>query len=794
MRARLYVTGYGVFTPRINAQPVDDSVLNPGWTSYAHRLQFRAWDVSHLIQPGNNTIDATIADGWFRGTVGFLGTTELYGDRLALLAQLEVEYADGQLQIISTDETWKARDSRVEEADLYNGQRTNLTENRSKRIDTVEVLHGDLSTLTLQQAAPIRPTGVLSCQKVWRSPRGSLLADFGQNAVGWIRLRSRGLPENTCVRVRHAEELENGELATRPLRSARATDEWILGEKDEYILQPEFTLHGFRYVEIQGIEILDPQDIEFVIVGTDLQRRGWFECSHELLNKLHSNVVWSMRSNFVSIPTDCPQRDERLGWTGDIQIFVPTAVFLYDTTAFLHSWLADVRSEQYVSGAIPHVVPTFIPESEPDPAAAAWGDAATIVPWTLYEATGDVEILREQISSMRQWVDHITELAGPELIWSGGFQYGDWLDPSAPPEAPALGKTDPDVVATAYFARSASIVADACEVLGDRDGAQKYAKLAERIRRAFNRRFVTPEGYVHSDSQCAYAMALEWNLLEGEHQRRWAGKRLADLVRVNNFRIDTGFVGTPLICDALTHSDEVETAMRLMLQQECPSWLYPVTMGATTVWERWDSMLPDGSVNPGEMTSFNHYAFGAIADWMHRTIGGISMIEPGWKRVRIAPHTLLESAKTALDTPYGMLEVQWENLDDRFAMTITIPVGVTADVLLPSGRKFYCRHGKTSFEEMNANPTRDHREKCVTVRDVLDDRNTWKKIIEILYSEASPEYTLTLDSLSEEQLVQKLSNYLSSPAHVIAEVLVPFPTCAPQGQRQRILNVIDTRD
>ncbi len=415
-----------------------------------------------------------------------------------------------------------------------------------------------------------------------------------------------GLAPGDEVIVRHAEVLEDDELGIRPLRAAKATDTYLVAGSGEEILEPALTFHGFRYAEVTGVPELRSEDIDAVVVGSDLRRTGWFTSSHELLNRFHDNVVWSMRGNFLDVPTDCPQRDERLGWTGDIQVFAPTAMFLFDTAGFLSSWLGDLRAEQHPDGSVPFVVPDVLRDHSP--AAAAWGDAATIVPWVLYQRTGDRGILARQLPSMCRWVDKVAELAGPDLLWSGGFQFGDWLDPTAPPDHPGKAKADPDVIATAYLARSAQIVATAARVLHRLDVADQYAALARAVRTSFAHAYVTPGGRVLSDAQTVYALAIMWDLLPSEEQRDEAGRRLADLVRESGYRISTGFVGTPLVADALTTTGHADVAYRLLLQTECPSWLYPVTMGATTIWERWDSMLPDGSINPGEMTSFNHYA------------------------------------------------------------------------------------------------------------------------------------------------------------------------------------------
>jgi alpha-L-rhamnosidase len=415
-----------------------------------------------------------------------------------------------------------------------------------------------------------------------------------------------------------------------------------------------------------------------------MKRIGWFECSDPLVNRLHENVVWSMRGNFLSIPTDCPQRDERLGWTGDIQVFSPTACFLYDAAGFLASWLADLAAEQAASGG---AVPFFVPDpvSAPTSPAAAWGDAAVIVPWVLYQRYGDAEILARQYESMRAWVELVAGIAGAARLWDTGLQFGDWLDPKAPFDKPWDARTAPAVVATAYFAHSAELLGRAAGVLGHATDEGHYLSLAAEVRAAFVDEYVTPAGRLMSDTVTAYALALQFALLTSAEQRQRAGERLAALVRGSGYHISTGFVGTPLVCDALCSAGESEAAYRLLMQRECPSWLYPVTMDATTVWERWDSMRPDGSVNPGKMTSFNHYALGAVADWLHRTVGGLAPAAPGWRQIDIRAHPGggLTFARARHRTPYGIVACSWRLEEGEMTVEIEVPPNSTARVFLP---------------------------------------------------------------------------------------------------------------
>ncbi len=690
-RARLYVTALGVYDAEINGMRVGDEVLSPGWTSYAHRLTYRTFDVAPLLHEGPNAIGAILGDGWYRGRLGFGGGhRNLYGDRLALLAQLELEYADGTAERLMTDEHWRAATGPILASDLYDGEAYDARLERpgwstpgfddGDWSQVVPVQHV-LATLVAPTGPPVRRIELVTPVAITRSPSGRVIVDFGQNLVGRIRLTARGDAGHT-ITLRHAEVLEDGELGTRPLRTARATDRYTTRGGAE-TWEPRFTFHGFRYVEVTGWPgELALDDLRAVVLSSDLERTGWFTCSDPLINQLHENVVWSMRGNFLSIPTDCPQRDERLGWTGDIQIFTPTASFLYDVAGFLQSWLSDLAAEQQAAGG---VVPVVVPcplDREVFP-AAAWGDAAVVVPWVLYRRYGDTGMLAAQFASMRAWVDAVARLAGADYLWDEGFQFGDWLDPAAPPDRPAAGRTDPHLVATAYFAHSAQLTGEAAGILGRTEDETFYLDLAARVRSAFADAYLLPDGTLPSTT--AHALALQFALLPDEAARRRAGAELAALVRESDYHISTGFVGTPLVCDALCSVGAYDAAYRLLTQRECPSWLYPVTMGATTIWERWDSMRPDGSINPGEMTSFNHYALGAVADWLHRVVAGLAPAAPGYKsfEIRPVPGGGLNSAGARHVTPYGEAACRWQIDDGAIRVDVQIPPNTTAKVTLP---------------------------------------------------------------------------------------------------------------
>jgi alpha-L-rhamnosidase len=702
--ARLYVTALGLCEAELNGQRVGDHLFAPGWTSYEHRLRYATFDVLSMLREGPNCLGAMLADGWYRGRIGLpsAGGRCVYGDRTALLAQLEVAYGDGTRDTFVTDGRWRAARGPILSSGIYEGEaydaRLEIDGWSLPGFDDrgwagVRAVERDLHTLVAPDGPPVRRQDELAPRAISTSPRGRTIVDFGQNLTGRLRINVRG-PAGTTITLRHAELLEDGELCVRPLRTAEATDRYTLRGGDAETWEPRFTFHGFRYAEVDGWPgEITADAIRAVVCHSDVERTGWFECSDPLVNRLHENAVWSMKSNFLDVPTDCPQRDERLGWTGDLTVFAPSACFLHDSAGFLTSWLADLAADQLDDGVVPVVIPNLWANIETPAslffraaAQAVWGDAAVLVPWVMYRRYGDAGIIERQYGSMKRWVDCVEALAGPGRLWDRGFQLADWLDPNAPPEEPARAMTDPHLVATAYFARVAHVMSEASGVIGRADDSARYRQLARDVRDAFRREYVTPSGRLASDSQTAYALALHFGLLEG-HERARAARRLVSLVRFNRYRVGTGFAGTAVILDALCEAGEADTAYRMLLERACPSWLYPVTMGATTIWERWDSLLPDGRVNPGEMTSFNHYALGAVVDWLQRTAGGLAPLEPGYRRfeVRPRPGGGLTSASARLRTPYGIASSSWTLTDGALEIRAVVPPNTTARITPPTG-------------------------------------------------------------------------------------------------------------
>jgi len=788
-RARLYVTALGVYEARINGTVVGDHVLSPGWTSYRHRLRYQTFDVTGLLRVGRNAIGAMLGDGWYRGRLGFFGgRRNIYGDRLALLAQLEIGYADGSVDRVVTDGSWRATRGPVRAADIYDGETFDAREEPlgwsepgcdERGWTGVRVLERDLGVLVAPSGPPVRRIETRKPVAITRSPSGRTIVDFGQNLVGRLRITVAG-PAGRVITLRHAEGLEHGELCTRPLRTARATDRYILRGGGRETWEPRFTFHGFRYAEVDGWPgELEPRDISAVVCHSDMERTGWFECSDPLLNRLHENIVWTMRGNFLDVPTDCPQRDERLGWAGDLELFSPMASTIYDCAGFLASWLADLAADQGPDGAVPIYVPNI--KEGPIVPSTFMSDAAVIVPWVLYQRFGDRGILERQYGSMRAWVDYVVGRAGERMLYDKDIPYGDWLDPAAPPDRPGDTRTAPHLVATAYFVRSTDLLASAARVLGKDAEAAGYEALATGIRDAFAREYLAPSGRVVSDSATGYALAIQFGLLGDDGQRRRAGVRLAEIVRDRQYRIGTGLVGTAIVCDALCSVGEYEAAFRMLLQRACPSWLYAVTMGATTVWERWDSLLSDGSVNPGAMTSFNHYALGSVGDWIYRTIGGIAPAEPGYRRLEVRPHIGggITCARARHLTPYGMAECAWRLDGGRVEVEVVVPPNTSARVSFPQGgaEPVEVGSGTHHWSYDAAAPARRLLSLESAFSELFADAALWKRIVELapemaVLEEITPVSsgtTLRIQLLFQpnaEEMMRSLESALSKLGHL----------------------------
>lgn len=695
-QARLYATARGIYALELNGQPVGDQVLAPGWTSYNHRIQYQTYDVTALVQQGDNVLGAFLADGWYRGWLTWNNTRNLYGDQTALRAHLVVTYTDGREASIGTDPSWRSStEGPYRMADLYDGEiydaRREMAGWSTPDYDDaawsdVQVYDGDPVALVAPQGPPIRRIEEIHPVEIKKAPNGETLVDLGQNMVGWVRLHVEG-EAGTEIVLRHAEVLDpESNLYTDNLRTAAQTDRYILSGEGEEVYEPRFTFHGFRYVGISGYPgTLTPDDIVGVVVYSDMQRTGTWASSDSLLNQLYQNIVWGQKGNFLDVPTDCPQRDERLGWTGDAQVFAPTAAFNMDVSGFFAKWLRDLALDQTESGAVPHVVPNVLGEEASG--TAGWADAATVVPWAMYRAYGDTGILEAQFESMTDWVDYMMTQASEDHIWRPGFQFGDWLAPMFENVfMPYRASTGVDLIATAYYAHSADLVSRAADVLGRTDDARRYQTLFEYIREAFQQEFMTATGRLAYETQTSYVLSLAFDLLP-EDERDGAAARLAADVRARGNHLTTGFLGTPEITRVLSDHGHTQTAYDLLTQTTYPSWLYPVTFGATTIWERWDAIRPDGTFQSPEMTSFNHYAYGAIGEWMVNVVAGLEAAPeaPGYKRVLVHPKPGggLTHVTTSLATPYGEAASAWAFNGADFSLETTIPPNTTAHIVLP---------------------------------------------------------------------------------------------------------------
>jgi len=733
-QARLYITAQGLYEAEINGERIGDYFLAPGWTSYEGRLQYQTYDVTAaLVEGTSNCIGVRVAEGWFSGRIGFEGGhRNIWGPHTALLVQLEVTFADGNVETVVSDASWTVTKGPMRQAEIYDGEKYDATQEIAlwstaampesqhvwEPVLVLEPLPASTS-LVAGWAEPVRRVETVQPLGKMTTPSGKTIIDFGQNLVGYVRLKAVKGPRGHKITLRHAEVLEGGELGTRPLRICKATDQYTLkGSAEGEIYEPRFTFHGFRYAQIDNWPGEDPVDlaaVEAVVCHTDMATAGSFTCSDPLLNKLYQNVRWSTRGNFFSVPTDCPQRDERLGWSGDLALFAPTAVLVYDCFNIVQNWLVDLEYDQHVLNGVP---PMVSPNATiPDPKwcrrvpCAIWHDVTILAPWALYQETGDTRVLERQYDSMMTWMkvlprgkDRLKHLWDP-----APFQLGvrfpsavlllllmftqDWLDPAAPPEAPWKAATNARMIANMFLIQSLELMGKISGILGREAEKAHFNSEVKAAREEFHDEYVTRNGLITSDSQAAYALAICFRLLD-PHQQERAATRLVELVRKNEFKIGTGFAGTPYLCEALALTGHVQVAYAMLLEKGCPSWLYPVTMGATTTWERWDSMLPDGSINPGQMTSFNHYAFGAVAKFLYERVGGLQRLEPGWTKVRIAPAMGAEFARASAshETPNGRVSCEWqttsrgEGTSQSFKIWVAVPYGVSAEVVLPSGK------------------------------------------------------------------------------------------------------------
>lgn len=694
VRARAYASGAGIYRLFLNGAPVSDELLTPGINAYDLWMQYQTYDVTDLLSQGENVVGAWLGNGYYKGRVNWPGVDErreIYGKQIALIMELDIEYADGSRETIITDESWQAAPSPYLRAEVYDGEVFDarlLDDEWCKKTgdgEAAQIVPINKELLHARMSVPVKVMHTLPVKEKIITPAGEQVLDFGQNFAGLMRIRVNA-PAGTEICFQAGETLdEKGNFYRDNMRTALAELRYICdGKEREYA--PNFTFFGFRYLRVSGWEI-NAEDVTAQVIYSGMERTGYFSCSDERVNRLFENAIWSQRSNFVDVPTDCPQRDERMGWTGDAQVFCPTALMNMESGAFFRKYLFDLKKEQDFVGYVPVVVPNILRGSGLwEFPTTGWGDAAVLIPWDLYLYYGDMDALETQYASMKAWVDYITAQDEKGNHLYEGFHLGDWLAQDTKDPDNFFGLTPPILVATAYYAWSAETLSKAAKVLGKEEDAAAYADLAEKVRAAFRKEFVSESGRVSSETQTAYLLALNMDMLLPE-QREKAAACLAERIEIDRVQLTTGFIGTPYLCPVLTEAGLNEYAYALLLQNKCPSWLYEVEMGATTVWERWNSIRPDGTMGPVNMNSLNHYAFGAVAEWLYRYVVGINPVEadPGYKQIRIRPQVndMLGHAEASIDTPHGIVKSGWKLDGDTLELQVTIPFNTRAEIILP---------------------------------------------------------------------------------------------------------------
>lgn len=692
-KASLHITALGLYHAEINSHAIGDLALAPGWTDYNTRVPMQTYDISSLLKPGKNVIGVILGDGWYCGRVGW-GTRQRYGKKPELLASIKVEFPDTTATEIITDGSWKTTSGPILENDLLMGE----THDARKELTGWSAPgYDDAAWAPAQEGAvrdiildPIDYPGVRRTVEITPKPLDGNRYDMGQNFSGRVRIRVTA-PRDTSLSFRFAEILNpDGSLYTENLRTARATDTYICKGGGQETWEPLFTFHGFRYVEVEGLPAGAALEITGLVLHSDTPVTGEFSCSNPLLNQLQHNIAWGQRSNFLEAPTDCPQRDERLGWMGDAQVFIRTAAFNMDVRRFFHKWVQDIRDAQRANGAVPEYVP-YLYFFHTEDGGPAWSDATVICPWTVYLCYGDTDILRDHYDSMCRYLEFIGDKASIGLIRAHPDSeiyrgFGDWLalDGSGKLE----GATPKDLIGTAFYAYDASMMAQIAKVLGKAEDARKYTELHASIVKAFQHRYVTPEGLIAAGTQTAYVLALHFDLVP-EAVRATTARELVQDIKQRDYHIATGFVGTPYILDVLAREGYLDIAYRLLEQETFPSWLFPVKNGATTIWERWDGWTPEKGFQDTGMNSFNHYAYGAVGDWMYRHVAGLDLDknDPGYRHIVFQPKPggTITWANARLETAQGQAAISWKIADGALEVELTIPENARGTFATPPG-------------------------------------------------------------------------------------------------------------
>lgn len=706
LEAYACTTALGLYHFYINGHKVGQDEMTPGWTSYQKHLCYQTYEVTDLLKQGANALGALVGAGWYKGKMGFLHLRNNYGDQASFLMQLVVRYRDGREETFFTEEDWLGHEGPVTFSEIYDGEiydagmeleNWNCPGHRTDGWKQVQTVEFPKSALTAQAGSKVRVIETLNARSIFQTPQGDRVIDFGQNLTGWVRFKVRGRTGEE-VRFQCFETLDSlGNVYTANLRSAKQEIRYICRGEGEEIYHPHFTFQGFRYVHVLDWPgELKEEDVEACVLHSDMEETGEFSCSHPLVNQLHSNIKWSMKGNFLDIPTDCPQRDERMGWTGDAQIFCRTSCYLMNTYTFFRKWLKDVAVDQTPEGGVPHVVPDIISGREKDDwllsqgthSAAAWADAAVINPWTLYLMYGDKVILEEQYDSMKQWIGFMRKHAG-DHIWNYKLQFGDWVALDAE-EGSYFGATPNDLTCTAYYAYATGLFAKIAMILQREEDAREYEALYGEIVKKFQSTFFESDGSMTAMTQTAHILALHFNLVPEAYRQKTA-EQLVILLEKEGGHLVTGFVGTPYFLHALSGNGYADKAYELLLKEDFPSWLYQVKRGATTIWEHWDGLKPDGTMWSPDMNSFNHYAYGAVGEWLYRSVLGIETDEvcSGYRRIIISPQTgdALAYAKGSYKSALGMICVSWEKTQTpgERRLAFTVPANAAVTIRLEKG-------------------------------------------------------------------------------------------------------------
>jgi alpha-L-rhamnosidase len=687
--ATLYITAHGMYEVQLNGKKVGDAYLTPGWTSYNKRLQYQVYDVTGMVGNGSNAIGATVGNGWYRGYLAWSDNKNVYGNKLGLLAQLNITYSNGTTESVISDENWKSSTGAIKAVEIYHGEMYDAREEKNGWSNagyndaawkSVTLPKFAFNNLIATENEPVKKHETFKAIKVITTPAGEKVLDFGQNLVGWVIVKATGNAGDKII-LKHAEVLDKmGNFYTENLRAAKATASYILKGGTEETFEPHFTFYGFRYLKIENYPgEIKPENFTAVALYSDMKPTGTFTSSNALINQLQHNIQWGQRGNFLDVPTDCPQRDERLGWTGDAQAFSRTATFNFGVNNFFSKWMKDVAADQGADGKVPFVIPNVLGPGAGG--SAGWADVATIIPWNMYLAYGDKKILDNQYSSMKAWVKYMTDSSKNDL-WNHGFHFGDWLFYRPFDDNDGRSAvTDKYLIAQCFYAHSVQLLINTSRVLNKPADEAMYSALLQKVKDAFLKE------YVVSGTQTAYVLALNFDMLP-ENLRAQAAARLAENVKSYNNHLTTGFLGTPYLCHVLTRFGYTDLAFTLLLQDTYPSWLYPVKMGATTIWERWDGQKPDSTFQTPGMNSFNHYAYGAIGDWMYRKIVGIDTYEDGvgYKHIMIMPHIGggFTNASASLQTYYGTVSNGWKITGDQLLMEVEIPANTTATIYIPA--------------------------------------------------------------------------------------------------------------